>query len=177
MWLSQSTCLTTPILPPLPQSVPPRPSSVLLLLPSSFILFLQPSTLPLGRPSFSQFLTSLLPFTSLFPLSQASLLHYNSFPFLTHPSQNYWITLRSLPDSLSPPPLPRLVFCFTSMTNTRKQTGRVAPTTKPFSHLSHIHHFNPPVKLISYFPLLLFWFPLSFLCNNACMWYMIKSYT
>lgn len=28
MWLSQSTCLTTPILPPLPQSVPPRPSSV-----------------------------------------------------------------------------------------------------------------------------------------------------
>lgn len=116
----------------------------------------------------------LLPLCS--PLSQASLLHYNSFPSLTHPSQNYWITLRSLPDSLSPPPLPRLVFCFTSMTNTRKQAGRVAPTTKPFSHLSHIHHFNPPVKLISYFPLLLFWFPLSFLCNNACMWYMIKSY-
>lgn len=176
MWLSQSTCLTTPILPPLPQSVPPRPSSVLLLLPSSFILFLQPSTL---RPSFSQFLTSLLPFTSLFPSFPGfpPSLQLFSFPHPSFPELlNYFTVSPRFIVASSSASSGFLLYLHDKYTPC-KQTGRVAPTTKPFSHLSHIHHFYPPVKLISYFPLLLFWFPLSFLCNNACMWYMIKSYT
>lgn len=179
MWLSQSTCLTTPILPPLPQSVPPRPSSVRpppppLLHP--FLAALHPSTgqtfflavshlsftFYLSVPSFPGFPPSLQLFSFTHPSFPELLNYFTVFPrFIVASSSASSGFLLYLHDKYTP--------C--------KQTGRVAPTTKPFSHLSHIHHFNPPVKLISYFPLLLFWFPLSFLCNNACMWYMIKSYT
>lgn len=117
MWLTQPTCLTTPILPALPPSVPPHPSSLLL---SSLLVSRSPPPIhypdPL-TPSCSHHL-------NLLPLSPPSL-HLISFPL---PS-----LFLSVPRSYPPPDLTfmtplrvLLTFCSAScgffcycMTNTR----------------------------------------------------------
>lgn len=76
MWLSQSTCLTAPTLPPL--SVPPRPSSHLL----SFL------SLCRGPPAIHETLLLLFvtPFLLLPMLFLSPPLHYDLCPSLSHPS-------------------------------------------------------------------------------------------
>lgn len=153
-----SVCPTTPFLRP-----PPPP---LLLHP--FLAALHPSTgqtffLAVSHLSFTFYL-SVPSFPGFPPSLQLFSFPHPSFPELL----NYFTVSPRFIVASSSASSGFLLYLHDKYTPC-KQTGRVAPTTKPFSHLSHIHHFYPPVKLISYFPLLLFWFPLSFLCNNACM--------
>lgn len=137
MWLSQSTCLTTPILPPLPQSVPPRPSSLLLLLLHPFLAALHPSTgqsffLVVSHLSFTFYL-SFPPFPGFSPSLQLYSFPLPSFPELLYyfmVSHGFSVALSSASPGLQQN---RSLICHI------------------YHRIARIHYFNPPVGLISYF--------------------------